>query len=279
MDQRQSLLFRLPRELRDEIYGYYLREQNGYIFSLSAQKLRQSNGLPIELALGYTCKRVAAEIHGYAFRENTLRFHILPQTQDTFRKCSTADVFESLLEWRARCCRCMLAHAYWLVTVEAMREVRNRHPGNIAVAQLEQAIIEHGNWKLCRGFIDRMWMLDYYIEEVIIHDLIQTIAKHPDFERLTSKEYDPDMNPGPSYIHAYTDSEYSSSSSDLSDDDYDDDYVDDDSSSEIKTSPPKYTKETQFRIIEWKPAFWWIPEQSFCPQIGDTRFMTPRATK
>jgi len=281
-DQNQSLLFRLPRELRDEIYGYYLREQGGYTFSLSAQKFRRSNGMPIELALGYICKRVAAEIHGYALRENTLRFNSLCQARPTVTKCSTADVFELLLKWRARCCRRMLAHAYWLVTVEAMREVRNRHPGNIAVAQLEQAIIEHGNWDLRRGFFGPVWTLDYHIEEVILHDLIQVIAKHPDFERLTSKEFDPDMDPGPPYTHAYTDSESSSSSSNLSDDDDDDDAIDDDddasdddddddSSSEIENSvarPPKYTKETQFRIIEWKPAFWWIPEQQDIDEVA-----------
>jgi hypothetical protein len=37
--QSQSTLFRLPRELRDQIYEYYLRAENGYFYDPHTEKM------------------------------------------------------------------------------------------------------------------------------------------------------------------------------------------------------------------------------------------------
>ncbi|MCJ1323697.1 hypothetical protein MMC10_000358 [Thelotrema lepadinum] len=71
----QSRFLGLPRELRDIIYEYYvLDEGGGYHFDHSSCKFRASNGQPINLALMYTCKSVAADMHGLALRTNSLIF-------------------------------------------------------------------------------------------------------------------------------------------------------------------------------------------------------------
>ena len=265
MDQHQSLLFRLPRELRDEIYSYYLREQGGYIFSLSAQKFRQSNGLPIELALGYTCKRVAAEIHGYALRENTLRFHVLPQTQDTFHRCSTAGSFARLLELQHGCLIMMLRQAYWLISPEAIREMGRKYPGNIAVKRLEQKVAEDGNVFLSSGHLLAEWALDSFVEYVMLQDLIKVISTHPDFVHLTSRVYEADVVRGP--LYRYPDEDY-----DFSLDYPDIDFDDDSSEDSYDRDSPWYTKETQFQIMNWKPALWWIPDEDDLDAV--TKFLT-----
>ena len=63
----------IPRELRDIIYRYYLSEDNGYQFDFESRKLRASNR-PIDLALMYTSRQVAAEMEGLAFEFNTVTF-------------------------------------------------------------------------------------------------------------------------------------------------------------------------------------------------------------
>lgn len=70
--QQQSILFRLPRELRDEIYSYYAFEEAGYLYDFPSQRLRFANGRT--LSLTYTCKAVAEEIQAASLRTNTITF-------------------------------------------------------------------------------------------------------------------------------------------------------------------------------------------------------------
>lgn len=90
MSQRQSLLFRLPRELRDEIYSHYIRDQHGYIFNSRSNTIRTLGGQPPDLALGYTCKRLAEEVGGMAFKLNTITFRTFLAPPDGIDLCSTA---------------------------------------------------------------------------------------------------------------------------------------------------------------------------------------------
>jgi hypothetical protein len=67
-------LLRLPRELRDEIYHYYLINEDGYTYNFNTNKLVQANGTPINLSLAFTCRQIAHELDGLAFRTNTITF-------------------------------------------------------------------------------------------------------------------------------------------------------------------------------------------------------------
>jgi hypothetical protein len=71
-------LSRLPRELRDTIYDYCTTEIGGYYFDPIEGKLRTLSGDKIELSLTYTCKSIAAEMRGVAFRNNTIHFTTCP---------------------------------------------------------------------------------------------------------------------------------------------------------------------------------------------------------
>ena len=75
--QEQSPLFRLPRELRDEIYAYVAYEVDGYrhIFQTACPgRLRLANGGDIDISLAAACKKVALEIRGISLRTNTIHF-------------------------------------------------------------------------------------------------------------------------------------------------------------------------------------------------------------
>ena len=72
--QRESRLLSLPRELRDEIYTYYLQEPGGYVHSPSTNKLRCSNGQVIDFSLMWICKMVACEMRDLPLRVNEVVF-------------------------------------------------------------------------------------------------------------------------------------------------------------------------------------------------------------
>lgn len=77
-----SHLFRLPRELREIIYGYYITVDGGYLCDTDAfvaGRLKRIDGQPIDIALIYTCKTIAEEMDrgGLAMRLNAISFTTL----------------------------------------------------------------------------------------------------------------------------------------------------------------------------------------------------------
>jgi hypothetical protein len=73
--QEQSLLFRLPRELRDEIYAHCTYEPEGYhhVYQESGPgELLKSNREPIDLSLKATCKKIAQELESIALTTNAV---------------------------------------------------------------------------------------------------------------------------------------------------------------------------------------------------------------
>jgi len=51
-----SPLLRLPRELRNLIYDYYLHCDGGYIYDWETRKLLQADGSAVSYALAFTCR-------------------------------------------------------------------------------------------------------------------------------------------------------------------------------------------------------------------------------
>jgi hypothetical protein len=62
MSQTQSIFFRLPRELRAEVYNHYVWEEHGCHYDALAGKLRKIDGRPIDVALGYSCRAIYEEL-------------------------------------------------------------------------------------------------------------------------------------------------------------------------------------------------------------------------
>ena len=76
------------------------------------------------------------------------------------------------------------------------------------------------------------------------------------------------MDVGPLYPHADAGYESSIDSSDVEDDD-----DSSSNSSDDVNRPPLYTKETQFQVINWRPALWWIPSQQDLDEVA--KFLSP----
>jgi hypothetical protein len=109
------------------------------------------------------------------------------------------------------------------------------------------------------GYLDTFSTLDYY-DESILHDLMQILSGYPDFDHLTSREYDLELREGM-----------------CSDDDDDDDENDN-----SEPDPHCYSKESQQELLQWRPANWWIPSYGdlaavsklFLPRPGYFGFTT-----
>jgi hypothetical protein len=72
--QRQSPLFRLPREIRDVIYDYYVREPDGYFYDAEMGKIlyQHPSIMPkqvVRLRLMITCKIAADELKNVALQK------------------------------------------------------------------------------------------------------------------------------------------------------------------------------------------------------------------
>jgi hypothetical protein len=62
----RSILFRLPTELRLEVYKHYVREDQGYFYDADAGKLRLAGNQPVDLSLyvlGYLLHSAVYKVH------------------------------------------------------------------------------------------------------------------------------------------------------------------------------------------------------------------------
>lgn len=201
--QHQSALFRLPRELRDRIYGFYVYEEKGYVHGFESNKLRCSNGTAISLALMYTCKVAAEELDGLALQLNTITFRCgySERDQGEFRGMkSRAGRFHCMRNYVKDTKMTMLLHAAHCFTQEMQNEVARRYP-NVAHWFGEPYQFGRDNmvsWKLS-GWCD-LWEKDTPVEfEDALQCALELASTHKDFGHLTSRACGAQVEDG-SYI-------------------------------------------------------------------------------
>ncbi|KAI4665200.1 uncharacterized protein J4E88_010525 [Alternaria novae-zelandiae] len=168
----------------------------------------------------------------------------------------------------------MLEWAYTTVSVEVMLTLKSLYPNSLAVKKMMEVVQEEGNTVLQDGFLFTVWSLDYYNSGYILADLSKIMATQPDFYYLTSKEYDLELR--------------RATESDDDDDSYGDDSNDDeafsDDSGNMVSSldsstfimPPSYSKDTQTKILQWRPRLWSIPNHAELEAISE--FLPPWPT-
>jgi hypothetical protein len=135
-NQQQSPLFRLPRELRDNIYEHYAHDGEGVIYDYASDKLRYANKSKHEErnALTRCCKQAAEEMHGAVMRANRITF--FPARSDKDGICfqeidSRAGRFERLVQSTRRMKMHILHHVAnaGCVTPAMVDQVAARFPG------------------------------------------------------------------------------------------------------------------------------------------------------
>jgi hypothetical protein len=94
-------LFKLPREIRDNIYAYYVHDENGVHYQLANDGsgcMLQSNKMPLNTSLKSTCSRVALEMKSLSIYTNTI--HFFPGNKHSTHCAMLSDAlrFKRLLE-------------------------------------------------------------------------------------------------------------------------------------------------------------------------------------
>jgi hypothetical protein len=126
--QIQSPFFRIPRELRDEIYEYYVLERHGYHHHLSTGKLSLANSAPIDLRLTHICRAIAQEMKDVPLRTNTVTFKTddIRDDQGFHGFQSRAGRLEKVIEGVVRTRRRMLHYVAECITPEMLESTISR---------------------------------------------------------------------------------------------------------------------------------------------------------
>jgi hypothetical protein len=89
----------LPRELRDLIYDYYFRCEDGYIYNFESNTLTQADGQPNPLSLTLICRQIQAEVQGLALGMSTIVF-TTAFTEDTQHDAALYHTASTCIEHR-----------------------------------------------------------------------------------------------------------------------------------------------------------------------------------
>ena len=248
MDQQHSLIFRVPREIRDEIYFYYFWEKDGYLYDQSCRSLRKANRESVDLALGYTCKTIAQEVRGLALELNTITFRAMLSEPDDLNRESNASLYQKLLDEHKRQHRCMLRWVYSLISADTMKMLRCRYPGNLTVEKMQREVSEGTSGCLASGYIPHYSVLDNFVDDLILLDLVELIAEMPGFEYLTSKEYRWELREVADHYYLL----------DLTEKDR---ILNEEELATVYHAA-EYSKATQQQILRWRPSHWWVPSRT-----------------
>ena len=251
-EQHQSPLFRLPREIRDEIYEYYAQETHGYHYDSSSGKLRMDSGERINLSLQYVCRRTFAEMDGIALRTNTITFPTTLDLPSVSDQLMNSEIYEYyLLSGRDAILRRMLEWSYPLVTSEIMEKLCERWPESTTVRKMSEfqrrgelsSSLSHGYlWD-----VDNTIPIDYDPHSTqaldIIRDLLDIMSADPEFWLMTASEFDLGLRKIYRPIAGGV---------------------------EIDSRDTEYTsKAQQQRVLEWQPHEWWIPTRADLDKVAE----------
>jgi hypothetical protein len=203
----QSRFLQLPREIRDEIYRYYVYIPAGYFQIGDSTRLCTKAGeTPTNLSLLLSCKQVAVEMHGVALKENKITFRTILATlpglpQDgRFRLQHLLRIDRLWMSYHIAL-RNMLSWAAECVYPENLDDLHALHPHNDFVNQLRNMTTDERTEKIRSSGVARYGstkMAAVYVVE----DLLKIISGHPSFFPYTAKEYNPVLRNGqiPPYL-------------------------------------------------------------------------------
>lgn len=123
--------FKLPRELRDIIYVFYVNE-DGYLFNFGSCKLRTTRNAPIDLALTYSCRQVAEEMKGLALETNVITFSTIYSEECTIRAYRFTNIWLFLRMFKDK----MLNNARHLINKDIADQVIQRFPKSSSLLRL-----------------------------------------------------------------------------------------------------------------------------------------------
>ncbi|KAI4696614.1 uncharacterized protein J4E88_000791 [Alternaria novae-zelandiae] len=216
LDQLQSPLFRLPRELRDNIYEHYAHDENGVFYDYASDKLRYETQEKHQemTALTRCCKQAAEEMKDAAMRANTLTFFPVRSDQDCI-SVKDLDSKAGRLERLTQSARRMKMHMLHFVakgecvTPEMVDQVATRFPGISRCYRKAYSAIKEGNelyttfgvnqtdyswrWQTSATFCDA---LQYTLELASSHPKFDHFIAESIVSPYTSRGMMPPFTPG-----------------------------------------------------------------------------------
>lgn len=124
--QPQSRFFSLPRELRDEIYRYYIYQEDGYHHWPDTNKL-----LSTDLACSYTYKAGAEGMRGIALQRNTITFNTILSKEPPWhpdRRQFLAGRCEDIFQAATMTKLCVIAVGVASITPDLVAKVQKARP-------------------------------------------------------------------------------------------------------------------------------------------------------
>jgi hypothetical protein len=197
-NQQQSPLFRLPRELRDNIYEHYAHDDEGVFYDYASDTLRHADKSNHEErnALTRCCKQAAEEMRGVAMQANTITFFHARSDKDgiCFHDLdSKAGRFERLVQM-ARRMRMHILHYVakaGCVTPSMVDQVAARFPSMACYYRAVYAAIKdgrelYGQMATARSDWEWRWQTSATLCDAIEYTL-DLASPHPRFDEATAE--------------------------------------------------------------------------------------------
>jgi len=176
-------LLRLPRELRDLIYEYYVQADGGYILNPETNKLVHADGTPICLSLALVCRQTQAEIDGLALQLNAITF-TSTFVSATRKEVAAHDGIVSSILWQKRMFMSRLISQ--LLTAEMTETIAVAFPQFSPIldgwkANSHDAVGVLTNPYFSAGEVPSLWR-DF------IHYVFHQMSKHPEYVSKCQQE-------------------------------------------------------------------------------------------
>jgi hypothetical protein len=192
--QQQSPLFRIPRELRDEIYAYYAYDEEGLAYDYPTKRLKYASSRDFDLDLSFTCRIAADELKRFILQINTITFTSALSQNDSngYRGLtSRAGRFEALL-FQAQWTKIVMLHyAASCVSDNILEQVIHRFPSvDPAFRSAFRAIRRGHDIKLMSNSPHKYRDIFSASFCDAVHLTLQLTSSNPDFENLIAKACD-----------------------------------------------------------------------------------------
>lgn len=225
----------------------------------------------------YTCKQIARELHGVAFKKNQITFRSQQSSSTAMETVSDAELLQSLRYRLQGALDHMVSFANRLVTPEALQSLADKWPGSRIVEELTKSVAVHGTHGLISGDIPSLGLLasgvDRATQDSILQDLVDIIAQDPDFDKLSSIGYTMSNWDRWQLARGWSDKRMHDT---FENEDFS---LEPDSFIEPTTGLPAYTAATRHKILGWRPDPWWIPTKEDLLEVKKFISVSPEATR
>ncbi|KAI4695933.1 uncharacterized protein J4E88_000103 [Alternaria novae-zelandiae] len=177
----------LPREIRDEIYGYYFTLEDGYTFNSKTKKLHPTCKLKNSLALTLANKQINQETQGLALERNTLHF----ATSFALETSDTLGMFDYLLKYisttQSRLLLRLIAKSNW-VACQAYAHVEKHYPRFLPIVNHAR----DGNYDDLSAD-NKCWKETPSIARAFVQETLHSVVGHEKFPKLPARDLGPSM--------------------------------------------------------------------------------------